>query len=66
MEYTNNKIFNIRYNKYKNVLELKRKNRLKKAILSNKIISISILLLTIAIGINIHLVSKFFFVLSNL
>ena len=58
-----NKTLNIRY---KNVLELKKKRKIKRFILKNKFLSICTLTLILAVIVNINLIIVFFKILSTL
>ena len=64
MEYANDKIFNMRYNKYENVS--KKSARRESLIARHKIITLASIITIIAIGINVSLIVNFFTVLSTL
>ena len=64
MEYANDKIFNMRYNKYENVS--KKSTRKESLVARHKLITFASIITIIAIGINVSLIINFFTVLSTL
>lgn len=65
MEYAKDKIFNIRYNKQKDVLEFKKEGILRK-VLKHKWMSLLMLLLVIMMTMNISFIVQFCEVLNSL
>ena len=66
MEYANDEIFNIRYNKYKDRLEIRNKGKFKKFIKQHKFMSSAIAITLISIGIDCVLIYEFCSILCTL